>query len=99
MRPGAFSQARALRATCRARSWQPGIWRRPTIFTPEDRADGAPDKETRTALGAGQSDDLRTHVRKDGGEFRGNGSLSVMRDEAGEVFGFVKILRDLTPRK
>ncbi|MBI5277226.1 MAG: PAS domain S-box protein [Burkholderiales bacterium] len=66
------------------------------IFTPEDRAAGAPEAEARTALENGRATDDRLHLRKDGSRFQGSGVMMVMRDPAGEPAGFVKILRDLT---
>ncbi|MBA2676091.1 chemotaxis protein CheB [Ramlibacter sp.] len=64
------------------------------IFTPEDRAAGAPAEEARTALREGRSSDERPHLRKDGSRIRGVGILMLMRNAAGEPVGFVKILRD-----
>jgi two-component system CheB/CheR fusion protein len=64
------------------------------IFTPEDRAAGAPEDEARTALREGRAADEREHVRKDGSRFRGSGVLMLMRNAAGEAVGFVKILRE-----
>jgi two-component system, chemotaxis family, CheB/CheR fusion protein len=64
------------------------------IFTPEDRAAGAPEQEARTALHEGRSADERQHARKDGSFFPGTGVMMLMRNGAGEPAGFVKILRD-----
>lgn len=64
------------------------------IFTPEDRADGAPEREARTALAEGRAADERFHQRKDGNVFWASGALMLMRDPAGDAVGFVKILRD-----
>ena len=66
------------------------------IFTPEDRAANEPDKEARTARREGRAADEREHLRKDGSRFRGTGVLMLMRNQAGEAVGFVKIMRDLT---
>ena len=66
------------------------------IFTPEDRAAKAPEKESRTARREGRAADERFHQRKDGSRFRGTGIMMLMRNQAGEAVGFVKILRDLT---
>jgi PAS domain S-box-containing protein len=62
------------------------------IFTPEDRAVGAPEKERSQALRAGRSEDERWHQRKDGSRFWGSGLMMPLR--TGD--GFVKILRDRT---
>jgi two-component system, chemotaxis family, CheB/CheR fusion protein len=66
------------------------------IFTPEDRAAGAADKEMRTALREGRAADDRFHQRKDASRFWASGALMLMRDAKGEAVGFVKILRDQT---
>jgi PAS domain S-box-containing protein len=67
------------------------------IFTPEDRARGAPDHERHTALHEGRASDRRWHMRKDGGRFWGSGAMMALRDD--EVRGFVKVLRDETDAK
>ncbi len=64
------------------------------LFTPEDRAAGAPEQETRGALQEGRANDDRLHLRKDGGTFWASGVMMPMRDGSGQVMGFVKILRD-----
>ncbi|WP_018261425.1 PAS domain-containing hybrid sensor histidine kinase/response regulator [Methylobacterium sp. WSM2598] len=66
------------------------------IFTPEDQAEGRPEQEMRTALECGRAMDERWHQRKDGSRFWAVGELMPLRTEAGEVEGFVKILRDRT---
>ncbi len=62
------------------------------IFTSEDRAGGAPQRERSTASLNGRSEDERWHQRKDGSRFWGSGLL--MRLQTGD--GFVKIMRDRT---
>ncbi|HVF87642.1 MAG TPA: PAS domain S-box protein, partial [Pyrinomonadaceae bacterium] len=69
------------------------------IFTPEDRENGAPEKELRTAAAKGRAADERWHVRKDGSQFFGSGEMIGLFDEGGELRGFAKIFRDLTERK
>jgi two-component system CheB/CheR fusion protein len=64
------------------------------IFTPEDRQKNEPEKEARTARQEGRACDERMHMRKDGSRFSGTGTMMLMRNEAGEAIGFVKILRD-----
>jgi two-component system, chemotaxis family, CheB/CheR fusion protein len=66
------------------------------IFTPEDRARKEPEKEARTARTEGRASDERMHMRKDGSVFRGTGIMMLMRNDAGEAVGLVKILRDLS---
>ncbi len=66
------------------------------IFTPEDRAAGAPALEAEKALAEGRAADERFHMRRDGSRFWGSGTLMRMVDDAGQALGFVKILRDNT---
>ena len=65
------------------------------IFTPEDRAAGAPDDERRCARADGRAEDDRWHMRKDGSRFWASGLLMPL--EGGDT-GFVKIARDRTER-
>ncbi|MGI3903463.1 MAG: PAS domain S-box protein [Janthinobacterium lividum] len=69
------------------------------IFTPEDRAEGRPAKEMRLALTSSRATDERWHVRETGERFWADGELLLLRDEAGDPCGFVKILRDRTERR
>lgn len=66
------------------------------IFTPEDDRDAVAEKEMRLAVSEGRADDNRWHRRKDGGRFWANGLMMPMRDDAGGLAGFLKILRDRT---
>ncbi|AMB47587.1 regulator [Methylobacterium sp. AMS5] len=66
------------------------------IFTPEDNEDAIAEEEMRLAVTEGRADDDRWHLRKDGGRFWANGLMMPMRDDAGGLTGFLKILRDLT---
>ena len=69
------------------------------IFTPEDRAGGAPDKEASDALKYGRAEDERWHQRSDGSRFFASGIMAPLRSPDGTLIGFVKIARDLTERK
>ncbi|MHC2088969.1 HWE histidine kinase domain-containing protein [Methylobacterium sp. CM6244] len=66
------------------------------IFTPDDNDDAIAEEEMRLAVTEGRADDDRWHLRKDGGRFWANGLMMPMRDDAGGLTGFLKILRDLT---
>jgi two-component system CheB/CheR fusion protein len=66
------------------------------IFTPEDRAAGAPAQEAQTAMAEDGAADERFHLRKDGSRFWASGTLMRMDDSSGGAIGFVKILRDET---
>ena len=69
------------------------------IFTPEDRAEGKPAQELRTAEREGRAEDERWHIRKDGSRFWASGVVSPLRDEAGALRGFAKVMRDATEPK
>lgn len=69
------------------------------IFTEQDRQKGHAQAELREALQTDRAEDERWHVRKDGTRFWAGGQVARMLDEAGQVRGFVKILRDYTGRK
>jgi two-component system CheB/CheR fusion protein len=69
------------------------------IFTPEDKAEGAPLREALTALREERASDERWHVRKDGSRFWGSGSMMAMRDTAGKTVGLLKIMRDRTSER
>ncbi|MEO6744625.1 MAG: PAS domain S-box protein [Caldimonas sp.] len=69
------------------------------FFTPEDVEAGVPQQEMKDALHTGIGPDDRWHLRKDGSRFWASGLLTPVRDAAGEVCGFAKILRDRTPWK
>jgi two-component system, chemotaxis family, CheB/CheR fusion protein len=69
------------------------------IFTPEDRANGAPEQEIDTARNQGRAADQRWHLKRDGSRFWADGVLVRLDDEHGMLRGFVKITRDATERK
>jgi PAS domain S-box-containing protein len=66
------------------------------FFTPEDRAADIPAQEMHNALTEGRGTDERWHLRKNGERFWASGEMMAVRDDAGTVIGFVKILRDRT---
>ena len=67
------------------------------IFTPEDRAKGAPEMERITALQEGRAEDERWHLRKDGSRFYCSGVMTPLYNN--NVFsGYAKIARDQTDR-
>jgi PAS domain S-box-containing protein len=66
------------------------------FFTPEDIQSCKPEQELRTAVAEGRTEEEGWHVRKDGTRFWGSGVLTALRDEAGNLCGFSKIMRDMT---
>lgn len=69
------------------------------LFIPLDQSKGDPELEVRTALEQGRAENERWHARQDGSQFYGSGLVMPLKDHAGAVRGFVKIMRDLTERK
>ncbi len=69
------------------------------FFTPEDQDRGAPQAELQAALLEGRSADERWHQRCDGSRFWGSGEMMPVRDRAGIVEGFIKVVRDRTAQR
>jgi PAS domain S-box-containing protein len=69
------------------------------LFTPEDVATGQSEMEFKTAAEQGRASDDRWQVRKGGERFWAAGVTTSLRDAAGNLTGFTKILRDETQRK
>ena len=69
------------------------------IFTPEDRARGAPKQEAGRAMHEGFAPDERWHLRKDGSRLFVQGCVRPLRDSKGQVQGFLKVAHDITGQK
>jgi PAS domain S-box-containing protein len=69
------------------------------IFTPEDRAAGAPEAEAARARDTGRALYKRWHVKRDGSPFYADGVMVPLRDEAGKLRGYAQIFRDATAEK
>lgn len=69
------------------------------IFTPEDRRRGDPESELKKAADEGRAADTRWHIRKDGSRFWVSGVVTSLKDESGNLIGYVKVARDDTVRK
>jgi PAS domain S-box-containing protein len=69
------------------------------FFTPEDVDCGRPEAEMETALRNGHATDERWHLKANGERFWASGQLAALKDDAGMVIGFVKIMRDQTSQK
>ncbi len=93
-------------------SWNPGVERIlgyaedewvgnsvEMIFTPEDRAAGKPQQEMDNAIQGGQAPDVRWHLRRDGSRVYVEGTLVALSGQDGRLFGFSKVMRDVTARK
>ncbi|HEY4247725.1 MAG TPA: chemotaxis protein CheB [Lacunisphaera sp.] len=69
------------------------------LHTPEDRATGRANQDLARAEVDGSVSIERWHVRKDGSRFWATGTISVLHDENGKTYGFVKVVRDNTDHK
>ena len=69
------------------------------LFTAEDRERGIPRIELEAAAEKGIAEDKRWHCRQDGSLLWATGSVEAVRSDAGELVGFVKVMRDDTDRK
>jgi PAS domain S-box-containing protein len=66
------------------------------IFTPEDRANGVPERELSFVREHGQASDERWLLRRDGTRFWASGLTYRLQDAAEHLIGFAKVFRDLT---
>jgi PAS domain S-box-containing protein len=69
------------------------------LFTDEDVALKRPQQEMAQAAANGQFVGEGWRRRKDGSRFWASVSLTALRDEAGELLGFLKITRDISARQ
>jgi PAS domain S-box-containing protein len=69
------------------------------FYPPEEVERGKPEHELRVAAAEGRFEDEGWRVRKDGARFWGNEVMTAIRDEAGTLRGFSKVVRDMTERK
>src|SRR5262249_41926010 len=69
------------------------------LFPPEDHAEHVPERELEKAKIKGRSGDYRWHRRKDGSLFWVFGSVNSLKDESGNLIGYVKVACDATWRK
>jgi PAS domain S-box-containing protein len=70
-----------------------------TIFTDQDKENGAPAWETDTAAANGKAPDVRWHVTKSGKRVYLDGQTVALRNPDGTLRGFLKIAQNLTDRK
>jgi PAS domain S-box-containing protein len=69
------------------------------IFTPEDIRDQHADHEMRIAAAEGRALDERWHLKKGGEPFYAQGLVMPLKDDADEIRGFLKIIRDKTEER
>ncbi|MEH1848641.1 MAG: response regulator [Nostoc sp.] len=70
-----------------------------SLYTPEDNQQDRVGWELQTAQTQGQAKNECWHIRKDGSRFWGSGFVMPIRDEADDVQGFIKIMRDVTSQR
>ncbi len=70
-----------------------------TFYTDEDLHSGLAEREMRVARETGRYETEGWRKRKDGTRFWANIVLSAMRDDEGNLVGYVKVARDLTERR
>jgi PAS domain S-box-containing protein len=93
-------------------TWSPGaarltgyaaaeiLGRHLSTFYPQADVDaGRPARELAVAAEAGRYEEEAWRVRKDGSRFWANVVVTAIRDPAGKLLGFAKIVRDVTERK
>lgn len=66
------------------------------LYTEEDQRAGRPEKNLGDALRFGQTEDIGWRRKKDGSWFWADAVITVIRDDDGKLFGFGKVIRDLT---
>src|SRR6185437_2069032 len=62
-------------------------------------AEGRHEQELAAAAAAGRAEEDGWRVRKDGSRFWANVVIAATRDEAGELGGFAKLVRDASDRR
>lgn len=69
------------------------------FYPPEDVAAGKPQGDLARASLAGRLEEESWRLRKDGSEFLADVTITALRDDAGALRGFGKVIRDITDRK
>nr|WP_241729102.1 ATP-binding protein [Nocardioides zeae] len=69
------------------------------FYTEDDRREGRPEHLLTVARREGLARDVGWRLRADGTRFWGEIAINALHDPAGEVIGFLKVTRDLTPQK
>lgn len=68
------------------------------LHTPESRAQNSAGRELKIAAESGRFEEEAPRMRKDGSIFAAHVSLFPLRDDRGDVTGFVKVTRDISDR-
>ncbi|WP_375394666.1 PAS domain-containing protein, partial [uncultured Sphingomonas sp.] len=66
------------------------------FYPPEDVAAGKPGDDLARASALGRIEEESWRLRKDGSEFLASITITALRDDAGALRGFGKVVRDIT---
>jgi PAS domain S-box-containing protein len=69
------------------------------FFHPQDREAGKPENALKIAATAGKFEEENLRVRKDGSVFWANVLITPLYKNGGQLYGFAKVVRDITERK
>jgi two-component system sensor kinase FixL len=69
------------------------------FYTAEDVASGKPAADLERASLIGRIEEDSWRLRKDGSEFLANVTMTALRDDAGQLRGFGKVIRDITDQR
>jgi two-component system sensor kinase FixL len=69
------------------------------FYTESDRRSGKPDRALEIAASEGRYEEEGLRVRKDGSFFWASVSIAALHDTAGNLYGFTKVVRDISARK
>ena len=69
------------------------------FYRPDERRAGAPDRALELAIQRGKHEVEGWRIRKNGTPFFITGSVSSSHDDAGNLIGFINVLRDATERR
>lgn len=69
------------------------------FYPPEDVAAGKPQADLDRASAEGRVEEDSWRIRKDGSEFLASVTITALRDSAGALRGFGKVVRDITDQK
>ncbi|HSV02019.1 MAG TPA: PAS domain S-box protein [Phenylobacterium sp.] len=69
------------------------------FFTLEDRRNGLPEQILARAAKEGRAESEGWRVRKDGSRFWSQATVHAVRGEDGQLIGFAKVTRDMTPQR
>ena len=69
------------------------------FYTPEDRANGVPQRGLSIAASEGKFETEGWRLRKDGSKFWANIVINAIRDRNGKLVGFAKVTKDATERR